>query len=133
VAGILDTNVVVRYLIGDSPDLAAAATAIVDSEEDLYFPGVAIAETAYVLSSVYSVPREVIVDHLVEFIQKRNVKPLEFDKAVAIQALLLCRESSRVSFADAMVWAAARASGVRAVYSLDERFPSAEIEVRRSR
>ena len=36
---------------------------------------------------------------------------------------MLCRPSGRVSFADALVWAAARSQTDASVYSLDERFP----------
>jgi predicted nucleic acid-binding protein len=35
-----------------------------------------------------------------------------------------------VSFADAMVWAAAQSSGVGVVYTLDERFPADGLELR---
>jgi len=46
-----------------------------------------------------------------------------------MRALLLCRPSRRVSFGDASIWAAALASGVRWVYTLDARFPEEEIAV----
>ncbi|MEX2430622.1 MAG: hypothetical protein WD645_01730 [Dehalococcoidia bacterium] len=36
-----------------------------------------------------------------------------------------------MSIADALIWAAARASGANAVYSFDERFPNAGIAVLR--
>jgi predicted nucleic acid-binding protein len=55
------------------------------------------------------------------------------DKGAVIQGLLLCRSSKRVSFADAMVWAAARSAGAEAVYSFDERFPAGGIAIRRDR
>ena len=92
-----------------------------------------MAETAYVLTSVYAVARGQVVDHLIDLIQKRNLVTLALDKGAVIQALLLCRPSARVSFADAMVWAAAKSTGAEAVYSFDERFPEHGIEVRRAR
>ena len=36
---------------------------------------------------------------------------------------VLFAESKRVSFAEALIWAAARSTATKAVYSLDERFP----------
>jgi predicted nucleic acid-binding protein len=45
-----------------------------------------------------------------------------------MRALLLCRRR-RVSFGDALIWAAALASGVKRVYTLDARFPEEEIAV----
>lgn len=46
-----------------------------------------------------------------------------------LKALLLCGPSGGVSFADALVWAAARSEADAAVYSLDERFPDDGIRV----
>lgn len=131
-AALLDTSVIVRYLTGDPPRLAARAARIVDAAEELSIPGVVIAESAYVLASVYGVARADIVDALVGLLQKRNVSPLRLDKAAVIQGLLMCRPSARVSFADALIWAAARSAGVEVIYSFDERFPADGIEVRRS-
>ena len=130
--GFLDTSILVRYLTGDPPDMAEQAAQILDIQLDLRITGVVLAETAYVLTSVYQVPRDVVVDHLLALLQKENVSPYALDKGLALRALLLCRPSGRVSFADAMVWAAARTAGAEVVYSLDERFPSDGLEVRRS-
>ena len=129
-SSLLDTSMVVRYLTGDSPELAEKAAQIIDGEEHLQVTDVVLAETAYVLTSVYGISRSVVVDHLIAFLQKQNISPFALDKGMVLQALLLCRPSGQVSFADAMVWAAARSSGSRVVYSLDERFPADGLEVR---
>lgn len=131
-SGFLDTSIVVRYLTGDPPRLAEQVARLIDGEEELQVTDVVLAETAYVLTSVYQVRRDVVVDHLVTFLQKHNVSPFGLDKGVVLHALLLCRPSGRVSFADAMVWAAARSARSNVVYSLDERFPGDGVEVRRS-
>lgn len=129
-SGFLDTSIVVRYLTGDPPELAEKAAQIIDGEERLWITDVVLAETAYVLTSVYRVSRIVVIDHLIAFSQKENISLFALDKGVALQALLLCRPSGRVSFADAMIWAAARSSENRVVYTLDERFPEDGLEVR---
>ena len=131
-SGFLDTSVVVRYLTGDPPELAERAARIIDNEDGLRITDVVLAETAYVLTSVYQAPREAVVDHLIAFLQKANVSPFGLEKGLVLQALLMCRPSGRVSFADALVWAAARTVGNGVVYSLDERFPADGLEVRRS-
>lgn len=130
-SGYLDTCMVVRYLTGDPPELAEQAARVIDNEDGLQVTDVVLAETAYVLTSVYRVPRDLVVDHLITFLQKENIAPFALDKGLVIQAMLLCRPSGRVSFADALVWAAARSAGSRVVYSLDERFPADGLEVRR--
>jgi predicted nucleic-acid-binding protein len=88
----------------------------------------ALVETAYVLESAYGVPRKEVVDALLALLQKENLKAVGGDKDLWTRALLLCRRR-RVSFGDALVWAAALASGVRRVYALDARFPEEEIAV----
>ena len=130
-SGFLDTSMVVRYLRGDPPNLAEQAARVIDGEADLQVTDVVLAETAYVLTSVYHISRSIVVDHLIAFMQKENVAPFALDKGLGLQALLLCKPSGRVSFADAMIWAAARSSESNVVYSLDKRFPGDGLEVRR--
>lgn len=127
----LDTSVIVRYLIGTPPDLAHEAATVIDQIDGLQISGVVLAETAYVLTTVYRVPRRIVADHLINFIQKANISMFGLDKDMVLQALLMCRSSGRVSFADALIWAAARSGGSSIVYSLDERFPTEGLEVRR--
>lgn len=121
---------VVRYLTGDPPELADRAAQVIDAVDTLGVTDIVLAETAYVLTSVYRVSRAIVVDHLIAFVQKKNIATVGLDKGAVLQALLLCRPSGRVSFADAMVWAAAQSSGVRVVYTLDDRFPHDGLELR---
>jgi predicted nucleic acid-binding protein len=125
--------VIVRYLTGDPKHLAARASRIIDGARALVVTDVVVAETAFVLTSVYGIPRRAVVDGLVELLQRRNLTAFRLDKGAVIQGLLLCRPSNRVSFADAMVWAAARSAGAEAIYSFDERFPSGGVVIRRDR
>lgn len=129
-SSFLDTSIIVRYLTGDPPELAEKAAKVIDKQENLKVTDVVLVETAYVLTSVYKVARKTVVDHLITFLQKKNISPFELEKELVLQALLLCRPSGRISFADAMVWAAARSAGSNVVYSLDDRFPDDDIEVR---
>ena len=130
-SAFLDTSIVVRYLIGEPQELAEQAAEIIERDENLKITGVAIVESAYVLTSVYEIEREIVVDNLMNFIQRKNISPYAMEKSLVLQALLLCRPSGRVSFADAMIWASARSTGSKIVYSLDNRFPSDGIEILR--
>ena len=125
---LVDPSLLVRYLTGDPPHLAEKAAQVLDGEETLGITEVALVETAYVLESVYGVPRKEVVDALLALLQKANLKAVGGDKDLWMRALLLCRRR-RVSFGDALIWAAALASGVRRVYTLDARFPEEEIAV----
>lgn len=129
----LDTSMVVRYLTGDPPEMARQAASVIDSQETLMLTDVVLAETAYVLTSVYHVARTAVVDHLIAFVQKENIAVYNLDKGHVLQGLLLCRPSGKVAFGDAMIWAAARSAGDGIVYSLDERFPEDGLEIRRQK
>lgn len=132
-SGLLDTNIVVRYLTYDPPHQAEKAIEIIEHEEGLYVTDVVVAEIAYVLRDEYGLQREAVIEQLLRFLRLENVEVLGFDKHLVLQALLLCRPSGRVSVADALIWAAALGTDHRTVYSLDQRFPSDGITVRRER
>ena len=129
-SGFLDTSMVVRYLVRDVPEMAEQAAGVIDGGADFWVTGVAMAEVSYVLRSVYQMPTEIVIDHLMAFLGKQNIDCYGLDKGTVLQALLMCRPSGRTSIADAMIWAAARSSGRNVVYSFDSRFPTEGIEVR---
>jgi predicted nucleic acid-binding protein len=130
VKAILDTSVLVRYLTLDPPDQGARAQALIDGPDMLGILSVALAEAAFVLTRLYGVARAATVDLLTDVLGRSNLTLVDLPKARAIEALLLCRRSARVSFADALIWAAVRASGVGVVYTFDQRFPAPDIERR---
>jgi predicted nucleic acid-binding protein len=127
--GFLDTSIIVRYMTGDPPQMAEQAARLLDSEETLHLSEIALLETAYVLSSFYKVPRPALVDALVALVEKPNLLLTTLPKARVVEALRLCRESKRYSFADAMLWAQARELEVGRIYSFDGRFPNQGVEV----
>ncbi len=129
---LLDTSVLVWNLTGDPPDLAEVSALVIDGDRALLVPDVVIVETAYVLQSVYEVPKTAVVDSLIALLRKANLDTYRLDKHLVLRALLLCRPSSRVSLADALVSAAARSQAGTAVYSLDQRFPNESITVLQS-
>ena len=129
-APYLDTNVLVRYLTGDPVEMAARAGKLIDSEEQFSLSSVVLAETAYVLESVYRRSRTQVVDALLALVQRANLVPHGLSRSTLVEALLLCRPSRRVSYADALLWAEARESTPPVVYSFDLDFPETGIELR---
>ncbi len=125
---LLDTSVVVRYLMRDQPHLASASERVIEGEDLLLISDVAIAEVAHVLMSTYRVARERVVDQLVAFLRRDNVGTLHLPKELAVGALAQCRPSGRVSIPDALIWAAARSEDIP-VYTFDRRFPTDGITV----
>lgn len=128
----LDTSFVVRYMMGSPADSARQASEVIDSTEELEISGIALAETAFVLTTVYQVPRGRAADQLIDLVRKENISLTGLTKDLAIQGLLMCRPSGRVSIADALIWAAARSGESEVVYSFDRRFPDDGLEVRTS-
>jgi predicted nucleic acid-binding protein len=129
VIGVLDTHVVVRYLTNDSPDLAARAARVIDSGQLLLVPAIALVETSFVLrSSTYLLPREVVIDTLVEFVRRATIRVDDLSREVLVEALLLCRPSRRVSIVDALLWALARSRAVPLV-SFGRRLPPAPVAI----
>jgi predicted nucleic-acid-binding protein len=129
----VDTNVLVRYLLQDEPEMGPAAAKLMDDGRRLGVSLVALAETAFVLSSNYGVPREKVVDSLVELLRKRNIEVIGADKALVASALMLCRPSGRVNYADALINADARAHEASKLYTFDERFPPEGLALERPR
>jgi len=116
VTAFVDTNVLVRHLTGDPPDMAAAATEYMRTETELLLTDVVAAETVYVLESFYEAPRAHISQALRSLVT--------FDSVVCLDPALLLRavevyEIDRVDFAEAYLVACAESTGVQRVASLD--------------
>jgi predicted nucleic acid-binding protein len=126
VIAFLDTSVLVRYLTGEPPDQAERASALIEADQELRVPVIAVAETAYVLSSVYGVERARVVDVLIDLLARVNITTHELSRERVAEALGLCRHSRRTSFADALIWAAAFTVDAE-VFTFDQRFPSSLI------
>jgi predicted nucleic acid-binding protein len=120
----LDTSYVVRYLTGDPPEMAERAAQVIDGDETLVLSELALMEAAYVLGSYYKMPRPHVVEALMDLVQRQNLRLAALPKPRVLEALLLCRDSNRNSFADVLIWAQARERGAERIYSFDRRFPS---------
>ncbi len=108
--------------------MAARAAEVIDGRTDILLSEVILVESAYVLESVYRVPRNELVDALISFVQRRNIKLLTLSKPLAVEALGMCRDSKRHSFSDAVVWAEAVEAGAERIYTFDRQFPSRGLE-----
>ena len=53
----VDTNILVRHLTGNPPDMAARSTAYLAAESTLLLADLIVAETVYVFDSFYEAPR----------------------------------------------------------------------------
>jgi predicted nucleic acid-binding protein len=116
VTAFVDTNVLIRHLTGDPPDLAARATAYLAATDELLLPDLIVAETVYVLENFYEVPvYEVarVVRSVIAFPAIRTI-----DTPLLLRALEVY-ETHRIDFAEAYLVASAEASGIPDIISFD--------------
>jgi predicted nucleic-acid-binding protein len=64
VSAFIDTNILVRHLTGDPPEMAARASRFLAQERDLLLADLVVAETVYVLESFYEATRAVIAESI---------------------------------------------------------------------
>jgi predicted nucleic-acid-binding protein len=118
----LDSNVLVRYVAQDEPRQAARATRLLESELTVEMPGfvslVALAETTWVLESIYRADRPTLVRVVRGLLSASNIR-VQDSEAVALAADDV--ESKTADFADALVARVARAHGCEHTVTFDRR------------
>ncbi len=115
-SAFVDTNIIVRHLTGEPPEIAKRATAYLAHEPELFLTDLNVAETIYVLESFYKTPRELIASAMRSLIALRSV--ITVDPALLLRSLEVY-EFDRIDFAEAYLLACAESSGVNRVASFD--------------
>ena len=115
-SAFVDTNVLVRHLTADPPEMAARATAFLADATQLYLADLIVAETVYVLESFYKAPREQIATAMRSLLSMRSV--VTVDPALLLRAIEVF-EVDRLDFAEAYLVACAESTGVGRVASFD--------------
>jgi len=116
VTAFVDTNVLIRHLTGDPPDLASRATEYLTAADELLLPDLIVAEIVHVLESFCGVEASEVA-RLVRAV-------IAFPAIRTIDAPLLLRsleayETHRIDFAEAYLIASAESAGVDAIASFD--------------
>ena len=120
----VNTNVIIRHLTGDPPDLAERASAFLAESNELLLADLIVAETVYVLESFYEVPRAEVAEltrAVIAFPAMRTLDPALLLRSIEIY------EIHGVDFAEAYLAASAEATGAAPVASFDrslDRVPS---------
>jgi len=112
----VDTNILVRHLTGDPPEMAARATAYLRSETGLLLTDLVAAETVYVLESFYEAPRDQVAQAMRSLLGLDTVSCV--DSALLLRAIEVY-ETDRIDFAEAYLVACAESTGVGRVASFD--------------
>ncbi|MDP2327074.1 MAG: type II toxin-antitoxin system VapC family toxin [Dehalococcoidia bacterium] len=112
----VDTNILIRHLVGEPPEQAARATRYLAQADELLLPDLILAEVAYVLESFYEVPREQVAETLRAVLAFPAIRVLDAD---LLQRAVEVYEQHRLDFADAYLVASAERTGVGVVASFD--------------
>ena len=113
---LLDTNIVIRHLTGDPPQMARRATRFLATEAELVLADVILAECIYVLESVYRLDR-IVVSELMR--AALTLPTITADVELLFRALEIY-EVDRLDFAEAYLVAVAEFSGIRSIASFDK-------------
>jgi predicted nucleic acid-binding protein len=116
VSAFIDTNILVRHLTGDPPDMASRAGDYLRSARELLLTDLIVAETVYVLESFYEAPRDQVAEALRSCIAYASI--VTVDPALLLRALEVY-EIDRVDFAEAYLVACAESTRVNVVASFD--------------
>lgn len=112
----VDTNVLIRHLTRDPPELAGRATTALASGDQLLLADLIVAECVYVLESFYEVPRARVAQLMRAAIAMPTIDVTH--EAPLLRALEVY-ELERIDFAEAYLVAQAEATGVSEILSFD--------------
>jgi predicted nucleic acid-binding protein len=112
----VDTNVLIRHLTGDPPEMARRATALLASGERLLLADLVLAECVFVLESFYEVERAQVAALMRAAIALPAIETV--DPTLLLRALE-AYEVDRLDFAEAYLVAHAEATGVGEIVSFD--------------
>lgn len=116
---LIDTNIIIRHLTGDPPDLAERATLFLANAgaDELRLVDLVLAEVVYVLESFYKVPRPQVAESARAVVA---FPAIQVDDSALLLRAIEIYETHRLDFADAYLIAAAEHSGVGAIASFDK-------------
>lgn len=118
----VETNVLVRFLVGDDPGQAARAASFfaraAAEGEKLFVPQIVVCELVWVLSHAYGKSRAEISAGLDALLRARQ---LEFEEVDQILGALERFAAGDGDLADWLIWERARAAGSGRVATFDTR------------
>jgi predicted nucleic acid-binding protein len=115
----IDTSVLVRYVVGSPADEARAASTLIEAGEEIGISPVALVECAHVLRTQYAVPQAAVIDALIAFVQRENVRILGGRTDIVVGMLVRARTLAGRPIPDALILAAAMGADAAALATFD--------------
>ena len=113
---LLDTNVLIRHLTGDPPEMAAKASSYLLSGRDLVLSDLVVAEIVYVLESFYQQTREQVAGLVAAVVSSSRFRVQ--DRSLLIRSLEIYLDH-KIDFTEAYLVATAEQAGITEVASFD--------------
>jgi len=118
----IDTNILIRFLIGDDEQQAKKVYNIFKKAEseknELVVPLLVIFELIWVLESVYEIPRTEILDSISELIL---MPILKFEHPSTLQQFTHAAQGNRYDLSDLLIAHSAKAQGCETVITFDKK------------
>jgi predicted nucleic-acid-binding protein len=114
----LDTNCLLRWLLGDIPEQAKLVSDLFDSGEPVVVSDVALIETVFVLEKLKKIGREVIAQAVAAVIGKDTVL---CNRELFTAILPLYTNNPKLSFVDCYLAALAQRTGAAPLLTFDRK------------
>lgn len=123
----IDTNVLVRYLVQDDEQQAAAAVEIFTNISDsnpAFISNIVMCELVWVLSRAYKYEKELILGVIEQLLTTAD---LEFENAELLRKALRRYSKGKGDFSDYLIAETNRANGASVTYTFDRKAGTDEL------
>ena len=117
----LDTNCLLRWLLGDDPEQTPIITKIIDTEENLVIADAAIIETVFVLEKVKKIERTTIEKAILTLFEMSNIS---CSKELFTETLSIWSKHPKLSFVDCYLETYTRKTGDTPLLTFDKKMSS---------
>jgi len=114
----LDTNCLLRWLLGDIPEQKALVTALIDSGDSFSVADAALIETVFVLEKLKKISRETIEKALIAVIGN---KAIFCNRELFIEVLSIYTKHPKLSFVDCYLEVLARRTDTAPLLTFDKK------------
>jgi predicted nucleic-acid-binding protein len=114
----IDTNILVRWIVRDSPRHIALADKLIASSGNLYVSIAVIIEAEHVLDKVYRMPQKMIAEHLLALVDD---SAFELDKKILSKTLSAYARHPALSFVDCLLSKEVAAQRKEPLYTFDKK------------
>ncbi|MDD4273751.1 MAG: PIN domain-containing protein [Desulfobacter postgatei] len=118
----IDTNILVRFLVGDDHDQAKIVYNLFKEVElnknELFVPLLVVLELLWVLESAYNIERNNIIDSISDLIL---MPILKFEHLEAVQKFIIAAKNSKYDLSDLLIAHTASSYGCETVFTFDKK------------